>query len=112
MTRAKTRVFFTKLSNSSSPFLYSSSTLSPVATSFKDLVSSKSFAIEKAVKGWSPVIIKTFMPARRQSLIAETAVSRIGSINPTKPSKVRFFISSSVYLSFFFIFPFAMAITR
>ena len=112
MTRAKTRVFLTKLSNSISPFSNSSSTLAPVATSWKFLVSSRSLAIEKAVKGWSPVIIMTLMPAVRQSLMAGMASSRIGSIKPTRPSKVKWRMSFSVYLDFFSILPLARAMTR
>ena len=42
-----------------------------------------------AVRGWSPVIMITRMPARRASRIATAASSRGGSMMPTVPTKIR-----------------------
>ena len=46
-------------------------------------------AIASAVAGWSPVIIITRMPARRQASSAGSASGRGGSIMPTRPSSTR-----------------------
>ena len=42
-----------------------------------------------AVRGWSPVIMITRMPARRASRMATAASSRGGSMMPTVPTKIR-----------------------
>ena len=42
-----------------------------------------------AVRGWSPVIMITRMPARWASRIATAASSRGGSMMPTVPTKIR-----------------------
>ena len=39
-----------------------------------------------AVRGWSPVIMMTRMPARRASAMATAASSRGGSMMPTVPT--------------------------
>ena len=45
-------------------------------------------AMRAAVRGWSPVIIITRMPARRASRMARPASSRGGSMMPTVPTKI------------------------
>ena len=42
----------------------------------------------RAVTGWSPVIITTLMPARRQVSMVSRASARGGSLIPTRPRKV------------------------
>ena len=46
-------------------------------------------AMANAVAAWSPVIILTATPARRQAATADPASGRSGSMKPTRPSSVR-----------------------
>ena len=52
-------------------------------------------AIAAAVTAWSPVIIRTWMPAECASAIAALAAGRGGSTMPTSASSVRSSISAS-----------------
>ena len=54
-----------------------------------EVSSPSSSAIASAVSAWSPVIILTSMPARRQSATAAIASGRGGSMKPASPSSVR-----------------------
>ena len=98
------------LSKLFSPFANSLSISNPVVTSLPFVANPKSFAIESAVKGWSPVIINTLIPASRHSLIEEIASFLIGSMKASIPLYVKFFKSEAVYSLFLGTRPEARAI--
>ena len=112
VTRANTSLLDTKSSNSFSPRRKYFSTSSPCVTCSEFSTSERSRAIESAVSGWSPVIMRTLIPAVQHSRIEATASLRIGSMKATKPMNFRFLISLSVYFSFLATFAEAKAITR
>ena len=114
VTRAKTVFSAIKASKCFLPRFEASATSSPLAIALASLARPRSLAIESAVSGWSPVTIKTLIPASWHWRIDETASLRIGSIKPTRPVKVRFLISFGVKSERFLpsSLPFASAITR
>ena len=63
VTLANTFLPWINLSNSFSPFSKNLLTSSPVPISLLSVTKPKSLPIFKAVRGWSPVIIKTLIPA-------------------------------------------------
>ena len=62
-----------------------SSSSSPVAAGAPGSTMPRSAAIRSAVRGWSPVIIMTRMPARWAAATASAASGRAGSMIPTTP---------------------------
>ncbi len=84
-TRAKTEIC--SISSSSSWSLIFSSSMPVMACPF-ELVIPSSRAMCIAVRGWSPVIMTTRIPALLHNATASFTSARGGSIMPTKPIKV------------------------
>ena len=84
-TRAKTDVWRTAFAK---PASSSASNSVPVSALAPGSTIPKSSAMRAAVRGWSPVIMMTRIPARRASAMASAAWSRGGSIMPTTPARI------------------------